>query len=163
MLAREFGLDQQEQEMLFYASPLHDIGKVGINDAILLKDGKLEYDEFEKMKRHSEIGYNILIGSENPYLKAGAVIAITHHEKYDGSGYPKGLSGEDIHLYGRITAIADVFDALTSVRSYKKAWIFDDAMALIEQESGRHFDPNIAALFLKNADEVQRIYETFKE
>ncbi len=163
MLAEKHGLDKPEQEIIFYSSPLHDIGKVGTNDAILLKPGKLTDEEFETMKEHAIIGYNILHKSENPYLAAGAIIAATHHEKYNGRGYPKGLKGEEIHLYGRITAIADVFDALTSERPYKKAWSFEDAMALIEKEKGEHFDPLLAQLFIDNVAEVREIFERFQE
>ncbi len=163
MLARLCGLSLEEQDILFYASPLHDIGKVGISDAILLKPGKLTDDEFSTMKRHSMIGYEILRGAQNSYLEAGAVIAKTHHEKYDGSGYPLGSKGEEIHIYGRITAIADVFDALTSVRPYKKAWSFDEGIAFLEQNSGGHFDPILVEMFVAHQEEVRKIYEQFSE
>ncbi|MDX1296146.1 MAG: response regulator [Sulfurimonadaceae bacterium] len=163
LMAEGVGLDTYEQELIFYASPLHDIGKVGINDAVMLKPGKLTPDEFEVMKGHSQIGYEILKSSKNPYLQAGAVIAHSHHEKFDGSGYPQGLKGEDIHIYGRITAIADVFDALTSERPYKKAWSFDDAIALISEQSGSHFDPELVAIFIDHIDTVKEIYTTFSE
>lgn len=162
MLAEVYGLNPYEQELLFYAAPLHDIGKVGIEDSVLLKPGKLSDEEFERMKMHSTIGYNILRNSTNPYLHAGAIIAHTHHEKYNGTGYPRGLSGEDIPLYGRIVAIADVFDALTSLRPYKRAWSFEEAMELIEQEKGEAFDPAVAELFIQNVDRVRKIYEQFE-
>lgn len=163
MLARLSGMNAEEQEIVYYASPLHDIGKVGISDNILLKPGKLTDEEFEQMKRHPLIGQDILREVQNVYLQAGAVISLTHHEKYDGSGYPHGISGEEIHIYGRITAIADVFDALTSVRPYKKAWSFEEATEFIRSQSGRHFDPVLAELFLANIDEVRRIYTAFEE
>lgn len=162
MLGELCGLSEEEQEILFYAAPLHDIGKVGVEDAVLLKPGRLEGDEFERMKMHSMIGVEILKNSTNPYLQAGAVIAHTHHEKYNGTGYPRGLVGEEIPLYGRIVAIADVFDALTSVRPYKQPWSFEKAMELIEQEKGHHFDPVLADLFIRNLARVRTIYQQFE-
>lgn len=162
LLAKKYGLNEEEQEIVFYASPLHDIGKVGISDAILLKPGKLDSLEMDAMKKHTRIGLKILESSENPYLNAGSIIAYTHHEKYDGSGYPNALKGNDIHIYGRITAIADVFDALTSVRPYKPAWSFEEAVGYLKEQSGRHFDPYLCALFIQCLDEVKSIYEEFK-
>jgi len=161
MMAAHYGLDATEQEIVFYASPLHDIGKVGISDAILLKPGKLDPEEFAVIKQHPKIGLDILQGSENPYLRAGAVIAYSHHEKYDGSGYPEGLAGGEIPLYGRITAIADVFDALTSIRPYKRAWSFEEALELIRSESGKHFDPVLVDIFVTNIETVRGIYDSF--
>jgi len=163
LLARLSGLGEGQQDTIFYASPFHDIGKVGISDAILLKPGRLDEDEFEMMKTHAKIGYEILKDTKSAYLKAGAIIAISHHEKYDGSGYPHGLSGEQIPIYGRIVAIADVFDALTSHRPYKEAWPFERAIALLEEESGKHFDPELVRLFIDHISEVREIFETFRE
>lgn len=163
MLARLSGLSEEEQNIVFYASPLHDIGKVGISDAILLKPGKLTDEEFETMKQHAMIGYEILRESKYDYLQAGAIIAKTHHEKYDGSGYPLGLRRDEIHLYGRITALADVFDALTSIRPYKKAWSFEEGMEHLEKNSGSHFDPALVKMFLAHQEEVREIYEKFSE
>lgn len=163
LLAKESGLTPKEQDIIFYASPFHDLGKVGIVDRVLLKPDRLDKDEFEIIKTHAMIGYDILKDSESEYLQAGAVIALNHHEKYDGSGYPRGLKGEAIHIYGRIVAVADVFDALTSHRPYKKAWTFEDALNFLKEESGKHFDPKIVNLFISNIDEVTRIYNTFKE
>ncbi len=162
LIAQKYGLDEDEQEVIFYASPLHDIGKVGISDAILLKPGKLDDKEMEIMKEHTNIGMSILDSSENPFLKAGAIISSTHHEKFDGSGYPNGLRGENIHIYGRITAIADVFDALTSKRSYKEPWLFERAIEYLQEQSGSHFDPFLCELFINNIDEIRSIYEEFK-
>jgi len=162
LLAEAHGLDSKEQEVVFNASPLHDIGKVGISDAILLKPGKLDEEETKMMKEHTSIGMNILESSENPFLKAGAIIAYTHHEKFDGSGYPHGLKGEEIHIYGRITAIADVFDALTSKRPYKEPWSFERATAYLQEQSGIHFDPALCDLFIDNLDAVESIYEMYK-
>jgi len=163
LLANKYGLDTYEQDLLFYASPFHDIGKVGIEDKILLKPGKLDEEEFTIMKTHAQIGYEILKDSKSDYLKAGATVAISHHEKYDGTGYPNGLKAEDIHIYGRIVAIADVFDALTSSRPYKCAWSFDEALQLLEDEKGKHFDPKIIDLFIENIDHVKEIFEKFQE
>ena len=163
MLAREYGLSAQDQDLIFYAAPFHDLGKVGIEDKILLKPGKLDKDEFEIMKTHAQIGYEILKDSQSEYLKAGATIAITHHEKYDGSGYPNALKEKDINIFGRIVAIVDVFDALTSHRPYKKAWSFDDAINLLVEEKAKHFDPDIVDLFIKNIDEVKSIFNSFQE
>ena len=163
LLAREYGLDTKKQEIVFYAAPFHDLGKVGIEDRILLKPEKLTPDEFEIMKTHAKIGYEILKDSQSEYLQAGAIIALTHHEKYDGSGYPSNLKGEDIHIFGRIVAIADVFDALTSFRPYKLAWTFEEAMNYLKQKSGSDFDPKLVELFSNNIDEVVDIYNSFKE
>lgn len=162
MLAQSYGLETYEQEIIFYAAPLHDIGKVGIEDAVLLKPGKLTDEEFNRMKLHSTIGYNILKNSTNPYLIAGAIVAESHHEKYNGKGYPRGLAGEDIHVYARIVALADVFDALTSIRPYKRAWSFEEAMELIVKEKGEHFDPHLVDLFIANIDRVREIYQEFE-
>ncbi len=163
MLAREYGLSKVDQDLIFYASPFHDLGKVGIEDKILLKPGRLDKDEFEIMKTHAQIGYEILKDSQSEYLKAGAMIAISHHEKFDGNGYPGQIKGEDIHIFGRIVAVVDVFDALTSNRPYKRAWNFDDALNLLIQEKQKHFDPVIVDLFVKNIDEVKTIYNSFQE
>lgn len=163
LLAKEYGLSQKEQELVFYASPFHDLGKVGIEDKILLKPGKLDEDEFTIMKTHATIGYEILKDSKSDYLQAGATIALSHHEKFDGTGYPKGLKADEIHIFGRIVAVADVFDALTSHRPYKKAWSFDEALNFLKKESNKHFDPKVVELFIKKMDEVTDIYNSFKE
>lgn len=163
MIAREYGLDSEEQDLLFYASPFHDIGKIGIEDKILLKPAKLDTGEFGIMKNHAIIGYEILKNSDSKYLRTGAIIALHHHEKYDGSGYPYGLKGEDIHIYGRIVSVADVFDALTSVRPYKKAWTFEESLNLLKEERGKHFDPKIVDIFISNLEEVTIIYNMFHD
>ena len=163
LLAELIGLDYQHVELLYAASPMHDIGKVGIPDAILNKPGKLSDDEFEIMKTHSEIGFNILRGSNKPIIKAAAVVAYTHHEKYDGTGYPKGTRGKKIHIFGRITAIADVFDALGSDRCYKKAWELDKILELFKQERGKHFDPELIDLFFNNLDKFLAIRDKYKD
>jgi len=155
--------DPDELELLFHAAPLHDVGKVGIPDTILLKPGKLTGEEWKIMKDHALIGEKILAGCENRVLAVGGIIAKTHHERFDGKGYPDGLSGEDIPLLGRIVAIADVFDALTTIRPYKEAWTFEKAMALIEEEQGKQFDPVLAGIFLERSLEVRQIFETLQD
>ncbi len=163
LLAQAYKLDEEFQDIIFYASTFHDIGKIGIPDSILLKPGKLNDDEFLIMKKHSQIGYEILKNSKSKYLKAGGIIAYNHHEHYDGKGYPNGLSGESIPILGRITAIADVFDALTSVRPYKNAWSIEQAFNLLIEEKGKHFDPVLVDLFLENKDKIIKIHEQFNE
>jgi len=163
LLAREYGLDEKEQELIFYAAPFHDLGKVGIEDKILLKPGKLDEAEFKIMKTHAMIGYDILKDSKSEYLRSGAQIALTHHEKFDGSGYPKGLVGQEIPIFGRIVAVVDVFDALTSNRPYKRAWSFEEALQLLKDESGSHFDPKLVDIFIQNIDEAKEIYLSFNE
>lgn len=157
LVARRMGLSPDECELLLLASPLHDIGKIGTPDNILLKPGKLTVEEFEIMKQHTVIGGRILSNSQSPILRMGAQIALSHHEKFDGSGYPHGLKGRDIPLYGRIVAVADVFDALTSERPYKKAWEVERACALLRDGSGAHFDPECIAAFFAVFDEVLAI------
>ncbi len=163
LLAKEYGLSKEEQNLIFHAAPFHDLGKVGIEDKILLKEGKLNSDEYQIMKKHPVIGYEILKDSKSEYLKAGGIISLTHHEKFDGSGYPKGLKADSIHIFGRIVAIADVFDALTSTRPYKKALHFNDAFNFLIQESSKHFDPHLVNLFIRNKEEVIKIYNSFSE
>ena len=163
LLAREYGLSQKEQDIIFYAAPFHDLGKVGIEDKILLKPGKLDEDEFKIMKTHAQIGYEILKDSKSEYLQAGAVIALTHHEKWNGSGYPNALTSENIHIFGRIVSIADVFDALTSFRPYKKAWSFEEALKYLDDKSGKDFDPKMVEIFKNKIDEGKEIYNSYLE
>lgn len=150
-------------EKLRMASPMHDIGKLAIPDSILNKPGKLTQEEFETMKMHASLGYEMLKNSKRDIIKIGAIIALQHHEKYNGTGYPAGLKGEDIHLYGRISAISDVFDALGSKRVYKEAWELDRIIALFKEERGQHFDPILVDLFLNNLDEFLKIKEKFPD
>jgi putative two-component system response regulator len=163
LIALQLGMTIEQQELILEAAPMHDMGKVGIPDSILLKPGKLDYAEFEIMKEHAQYGYNILNGSPSKLMQLGAEIALSHHEKYDGSGYPNGLKDEAISIYGRIVAVADVFDALTSERPYKKAWTIDDAVGLLRENSGKHFDRTCVFAFLLDMEEVLRIKEKFKE
>lgn len=163
LIARGLGLSAEDQELILEAAPMHDIGKVGIADKILLKPGKLDADEFEIMKQHAIFGYELLQGSSSRVLQAGAEIARGHHEKYDGSGYPQGLKGEDIPLFSRIVAVADVFDALTSERPYKKAWPLEAAVELLQEGKGTHFDPHCVTAFLDAWEDVLLIRERYQE
>jgi putative two-component system response regulator len=157
LLARKVGLDDYTSEMIRTASPMHDVGKIGIPDSILLKPGRLTSDEYEVMKQHAEIGFRILGGSDSKLLQLAASIAHTHHEKFDGTGYPRGLSGEDIPIEGRVVAVADVFDALTSERPYKKAWPIEKAVKLLIDGRDKHFDGTLVDLFVGSMDEVLEI------
>ena len=154
LLARHAGLSEKRCELIRIASPMHDIGKIGTPDAILMKKGRLSPEEFETMKQHAEVGYRILSGSSSEMLQMAADIARTHHEKWDGSGYPAGLVGEEIPIEGRICAIADVFDALTSKRCYKDAFTVERAKEIMEEGRNKHFDPDLLDLFWKHVDEV---------
>jgi response regulator RpfG family c-di-GMP phosphodiesterase len=157
ILAKALGLSADESELIRLAAPLHDLGKVGIPDAILNKPGRLTSDEFEIMKTHAELGYNILIKSKRRILKAAAIQAYEHQEKYNGTGYPRGLKGKEIHLHGRICAVADVFDALSNDRCYKKAWPMDKVLNLFEEERGKHFDPELVDLLFNNLDKFKKV------
>ncbi len=163
LLAIKCGMYEEEAEIFSLASAMHDIGKLGIPGSILDKPGKLTSEEFEVMKTHAAIGYEMLKNSDKDIIKIASVIAYTHHEKYDGSGYPNGLKGEDIHIYGRITAIADVFDALSTARVYKPAWEIDRVLQLFREERGKHFDPELVDVFFENINEIMAIYEKFKD
>ncbi|MEI8170458.1 MAG: HD domain-containing phosphohydrolase [Rhodoferax sp.] len=163
LIAKSMGLSITEQELLLEAAPMHDIGKVGIADGILLKPGRLTPEEMEIMKQHALIGYDILKGSSSKVLQAGADIARAHHEKFDGTGYPNALAGQDIPVFSRIVAVADVFDALTSERPYKKAWSLEKAAEHIKANSGTHFDPACVDAFFRQWDEVLEIRQRFTE
>jgi putative two-component system response regulator len=161
LLARSIGWSDAECELILNASPMHDIGKIGISDLILLKPGRLSPEERSIMETHPEIGADILAESGNELLEMAHQIALTHHEKWDGTGYPKGLAGEDIPMVGRICAIADVFDALTAERPYKKAWPIDKAITFMRDNAGKHFDPNLIDHFLNVLPQVFEIQEHF--
>ncbi len=163
LLAGRAGWSAAECELMLHASPMHDIGKIGIPDAILLKPGRLTPYEFETMKTHATIGAALLDGDESDLLRLAREIALTHHEKWDGSGYPNGLHGQSIPLAGRIVALADVFDALTSIRPYKKAWPIDEAVQYLRDQAGRHFDPALVAHFLDCLPEILEICQRFAE
>jgi len=163
IIAESLNLNKEWVDMLYNAAPMHDIGKIGIPDHILLKPGKLEKDEWEIMKKHVDYGVEILEGHKSEVLKMAKEIAESHHEKFDGTGYPKGLMGENIPLSGRIIAISDVFDALTSKRPYKEAWSIEKAAALIEEEAGKHFDPHLVQVFKQCLPEILATKERYAE
>ena len=163
LIAARLGWDAEQQDALLQAAPMHDVGKLGTPDQILLKPGKLTSEEFEIMKHHATIGWEILKDSTSTIMLAAAEIALAHHEKFDGSGYPQGLVGEAIPLAGRIVAVADVFDALTSVRPYKEAWDIERAFAFVEEGRGKHFDPACVDAFLSCRDEVMAIRERYQD
>ncbi len=163
LIARQLGLPESVQQMILEAAPMHDIGKVGIPDHILLKPGKLSIEEFSIMKSHATLGHQILAGSASETLQMGAEIALAHHEKFDGSGYPQGLVGTAIPLAARIVAVADVFDALTSERPYKQAWDIDRAVNFLREGSGQHFDPACVDAFLSDFSKVLEIKERYQE
>lgn len=163
IIARGLDLAPATCRLILQAAPMHDVGKIGIRDHILLKPGRLTPEEFAVMQRHAEFGYELLKDSGSEIMQAGAEIALTHHEKYDGSGYPRGLRGNAIPLFGRIVAVADVFDALTSERPYKKAWPLDEALRFLEQGRGRHFDPLCVEAFLAGWEEVLEVRHRFQD
>jgi len=163
ILALHYGLSDKEAEMLKQASPMHDIGKVAIPDAILNKPGRFDEDERKIMDTHAQLGYDMLKMSARPLLKMAATVAYEHHEKWDGTGYPNKLQGEDIHIYGRITALADVFDALGSDRCYKKAWDDEKIFNLFKEERGKHFDPKLIDIFFDNLEEILEVRDSLKD
>lgn len=163
LIAKNLGLPETEQDLLLTAAPMHDIGKIGIPDQILLKPGRLDEQELNIMRKHAEYGAALLQNSTTLLTQTAEIVAASHHEKYDGSGYPKGLKGDEIPLYGRIVAVADVFDALTSVRPYKKAWSIAEAKQYVIDHSGTHFDPKCVAAFLDDWDEVLAINARFQD
>ncbi|MGM0534409.1 MAG: HD domain-containing phosphohydrolase, partial [Campylobacterota bacterium] len=163
VLAKLWGMEEQQAQMLRQASPMHDIGKVAIPDAILNKPGKLDAKEWKTMQTHAKLGYNMLKHSKRKLLQTAAIVAHEHHERWEGGGYPRNLRGEDIHIYGRITAVADVFDALGSDRCYKKAWSLDKILDLFRQERGKQFDPVLIDLFLENIDTFIQIRNRYRD
>jgi putative two-component system response regulator len=163
VLGRRLGLPEHEVEILRYASLMHDVGKIGTPDAILRKPGPLTADEREQMQQHTLIGASLLRDSASELLQAGEIIVLSHHEKWDGSGYPNGLRGEEIPLYGRICAVADVFDALTSPRPYKETFSNEQAYATLRSGRGTHFDPVILDLFFAHLDEITAIQQQYRD
>ncbi len=157
------GMSEEEANALQETAPMHDIGKIGLPDHILKKPAKLNTEEIQHMRQHPQIGVDILGGQTCPLLNMARSIAISHHEKWDGSGYPKGLKGEEIPLHGRIAAIADVFDALTTKRPYKEAWPLEKALNLLKEESGKHFDPKLVELFMESLPQILEIKNKFQE
>ncbi|MBZ9610126.1 DUF3369 domain-containing protein [Rheinheimera maricola] len=162
-LAKAYGLPEEEAERLMFAAPLHDVGKVGIPDGILNKPSKLQGQEWEVMKTHASIGYEILKDSKRSIIQAGAVIAQDHHEKWDGTGYPSGKKGDDIHIYGRIAALADVYDALRHRRCYKSAWSLEQVITQIVSESGKQFDPQLVEIFKQRVDKLEAILQKYPD
>ncbi len=163
LLAIKIGLGDNEAELIKMASPMHDIGKVGIPDSILKKQGKLTNEEFSIMKTHAEVGYNLLKSSRRRIIQAASIVSHQHHERWDGNGYPQGLKGEQIHIYARITAIADVFDALISSRCYKLPWDLNRIIELFQMEKGKQFDPLLVDTLLQNIEEILIIKNTYAD
>jgi response regulator RpfG family c-di-GMP phosphodiesterase len=157
ILALAYGMNKEDAFIFKLASPMHDVGKLAIPDDILKKPSKLTPKEFETMKTHTTLGFNIFKGTKKKILKIAAIIALQHHEKWDGTGYPKGLKGEEIDIYARITAVADVFDSLTQERVYKKAWEIDRVIEFLKEQSGKAFDPKLIELFLQNLDKILEV------
>ena len=163
LLAIEYGLNVEEASMLKMASPMHDIGKIAISDSILLKPGRLTDEEFTQMKKHATIGYEIFKKSSHKLLQTAATISHEHHEKWDGTGYPRGLQGEEISICGRITSLADVFDALSNDRVYKKAWPLEEVLDFMRKESGKAFEPRLVDLLIQNIDEIVKIKQFYNK
>jgi len=163
ILALHYGLDTKESEMLKQASPMHDIGKVAIPDAVLNKPGRFDEHERKIMDTHAGLGYEMLNVSDRPLLKMAAIVAYEHHEKWNGTGYPNQTKGEEIHIYGRITALADVFDALGSDRVYKKAWSDEKIFKMFKEERGEHFDPKLIDIFFDNIDEFLTVRDSLMD
>ncbi|MEA3469638.1 MAG: response regulator [Thermodesulfobacteriota bacterium] len=159
ILGRAHGMGEGELNLFFYASAMHDIGKLGISDAILHKKGTLTPDEFDEMKRHTLIGADLLYGSDSELMNMAHMIALTHHEKWDGTGFPLGLRGEEIPFTGRVAALCDVFDALSSKRCYKDAWPLSEAKKVVVEQKGIHFDPYVVELFLNNYSQIEEVFK----
>ncbi|HWV08012.1 MAG TPA: HD domain-containing phosphohydrolase [Pseudomonas sp.] len=163
VLALAAGFSENAADELLNAAPMHDVGKIGIPDSVLRKPGKLDDEEWQVMRQHVEIGARIIGEHVSGVLRTAQIVALSHHEKWDGSGYPRGLRGEEIPIEGRIVAIADVFDALTSVRPYKQAWSIEDAVGFLREQSGQHFDPRLVELFIGRLPEILEIRERWAE
>jgi putative two-component system response regulator len=163
VIAKAAGFDDEQCDLLLNAAPMHDIGKIGIPDDILLKPGKFEPEEWKIMQTHAQIGADILSGDDSDLMMMAQEIAISHHEKWNGQGYPNGLKEENIPLVGRIIALADIFDALTSKRPYKEAWSVEKSVNYIKEESGEHFDPRLVELFMQELPEIIEIKEKYAE
>ena len=163
LIAKKLGLDEIESMRLKIASPMHDVGKIGIPDSILFKEDKLSTEEFNTMKQHAQLGYEILKNSSRLLMQCAALVARDHHERYDGTGYPNGVAGEDISLYGRIVAVADVFDALSHKRCYKEAWENEEVLNYFKEQNGKHFDPQIVQILFDNIDEFYSINKEYPD
>ena len=163
VIAEGLGLPRDEVEIIRYASPMHDIGKIMLPDNILKKSDILTSGEMSLMRKHALVGANIFKNARSPILKACRAIALSHHERFDGSGYPAGLKGEEIPLYGRIVALADCFDAYTSPRSYKEAFSFEKSVAMVRERAGSHFDPVVVKAFLREEPRIRRVWEANRD
>ncbi len=163
IIAAGLNWGKKEQDLIYYAAQLHDIGMISIPDHIFLKAERLTRDEMEMVRKHSTIGCSILPENSNPYFATASIVSLTHHERFNGSGYPSGLSGDAISVYGRITALADVFDVLTSSRPYKKAWDFKKSLCFVCDNRDMHFDPVIAEVFVRNVDRIKEIYTSLAD
>ncbi len=163
LLAKGYGLSEEKAQLIKKATPMHDIGKIGVPDGILQKNGKLDNNEWEYITKHPKIGYDIIGNQNSKLLKMAKKIALEHHEKWNGTGYPKKLKGNEISLEGRIISIVDVFDALTSKMPYKDAWPLEKAFKLIKDEAGEHFDPNLSEVFLSLRNEIEKNYQSIME
>ena len=162
-IAETLGLSAKECDEIEYAAPMHDIGKIGIPDDVLLKPGKLEPDEWKVMQKHTLIGHGILSNSQSRYIQTGSIIALNHHERFDGTGYPNGLAGKDIPLVARIVSVADVFDALVSTRPYKQPWPVKDAQDYLKKHAGTQFDPGCVEAFFERLGNVEKIQQDFSD
>ena len=162
-IARSYGMDEFQAEMILNATPMHDIGKIGVAENIIHKEGRLTEDEYQAMKMHCEIGNEILGERGSDIINMAKIIALQHHEKWDGTGYPKGLKGEEINIFARVVAVADVFDALTTRRSYKNAWTNEKAVELIDSEKNKHFDPEVVGAFLNILDDIYKIQSKYPD
>jgi putative two-component system response regulator len=163
ILAKAYGFSDEDAELLLHAAPMHDLGKIGIPDSIMLKPGRLTEEEFSIMKTHPQIGADILGDEDSDLISLAKVVALTHHEKWDGSGYPNGLVGENIPIEGRIVAVADVFDALTSKRPYKDPWSVEETIRYMKEQSGKHFEPKLIELLEQKLEDILAIKEQFKD
>jgi two-component system response regulator RpfG len=162
-IGEALGLSDKECDEIEYAAPMHDIGKIGIQDSILLKPGKFDHDEWLLMQEHTRIGHSILSNSQSRYIQTGSIIALNHHERFDGSGYPNGIAGKDIPLVARIVAVADVYDALVSPRPYKRAWSVADAQDYLHKHAGSQFDPICVEAFFERLDNISGIHKAFSD
>lgn len=162
-IAEELGLSAIECDEIQYAAPMHDIGKIGIPDNVLLKPGKFELNEWQVMQRHTSIGHGILSNSQSRYIQTGSIIALNHHERFDGTGYPNGLAGKDIPLVARIVAVADVYDALVSNRPYKQAWLVKDAQDYLRKHAGTQFDPSCVEAFFERLANIEKVQKDFSD
>jgi two-component system response regulator RpfG len=162
-IGEALGLSDKECDEIEYAAPMHDIGKIGIQDRILLKPGKFDAEEWVTMQEHTRIGHAILSNSQSRYIQTGSIIALNHHERFDGSGYPNGLSGKDIPLVARIVAVADVYDALVSTRPYKGAWSVEDAQDYLHKQAGSQFDPICVEAFFERLENINNIQQIFSD